>query len=89
MSQKISRKLFNNYNNIFEVVFDDGSVVEGTYKVQLSDGKHNSPLTTANFIVTAFPDMNKCSDLEKITAASCAIEMHIKDRIQKFVFQNF
>jgi hypothetical protein len=89
MSQKILRKLFNHYNNIFEVTFDDGSIVEGTYKVQISEGKHNSPSTSANFVITAFPDMNKCSDVAKINDASSAIEMHIKDRIKKIVFENF
>lgn len=97
MSLKISRKLFNNYNKIFEVTFEDGSIVEGTYKVQcqhnlqnhLKKEEHNSYLTAISFVVSAFPDTNKFPDLEKTTTASRAIEIHIKDRIEKFVMKNF
>ena len=41
MNLKISRKLFNNYNKIFEVIFEDGTIVEGTYSVQLQEQKNN------------------------------------------------
>lgn len=89
MTTKITRKLFNHYNNIFEVTFDDGSVVDGKYKVQLKNEEHNSSLTTVNFVISSFPDINKCSDLEKTNSASYAIEMEIKDRVEKFVMKNF
>lgn len=94
MSLKISRKLFNNYNKIFEVTFEDGSIVGGTYKVHchhnhLKNEEHNSYLTAISFVVSAFPDTNKFPDLEKTATASRAIEIHIKDRIEKFVMKNF
>jgi hypothetical protein len=89
MSLKISRKLFNNYNKIFEVVFEDGKVVNGSYLLKLQDEKNNYNFMTASFVVTAFP--NNCEEVsqEYIDLASLSIEEHIENRIKKMIIENF
>lgn len=89
MNLKISRKLFNNYNKIFEVIFEGGTIVEGTYSVQLQEQKNNYPFTTASFVVTAFPNNFKGVDKGHIDCASYSIEAHIKSRIEKTIMSNF
>ena len=89
MSLKISRKLFNNYNKIFEVIFEDGTIVDGTYSLQLRDDKNKYHFTTVSFVVTAFP--NNCEGVGRgyIDLASYSIEEHIKNRIKRLIIENF
>jgi len=89
MSLKISRKLFNNYNKIFEVIFEDGTIVDGTYSLQLRDEKNKYHFTTVSFVVTAFP--NNCEGVGRgyIDLASYSIEEHIKNRIKRLIIENF
>jgi hypothetical protein len=89
MSLKISRKLFNNYNKIFEVIFEDGTVVGGTYSLQLRDEKNKYPFTTVSFVVTAFPNNCEGVSQEYIDLASYSIEAHIKNRIERLIIENF
>lgn len=89
MSLNISRKLFNKYNKIFEVIFENGTVVDGTYSLQLLDEKNNFPLTIESFVITALSNNCEGVSQEYIDLASYSIEAHIKNRIERLIIENF
>ena len=82
---KITRTLYNPYNHIIEVYFENGVVVEGTYKIETRN-------QTDSGIIGIFLDIDfndKSYEDKYKTLARQSLLKKISADIEKFTFKEF
>lgn len=85
----IKRKLFNPYNKIFEVCFEDGESVMGTYEMSSVETKDDEGVFSISFGVNVFCDETLNTSQPHRYAARHAIKDHILSKLQNKVLSEF
>ena len=82
------RKLFNPYNNIFEVVFEDGTSVGGFYKIY---ALKYAGIGRVVFNVEIIETVTGAEYIDQsyISVAKNEIKEHITNRIHDYVLKQF